>query len=267
MKKHVSARIVIMMDRYANHKGTQETKENKICERAKKKGRMEMMRGFKILMAVFSAVMFTQIAHAQSPAPSACDPDYYQSLESRAWLEAQREITQNQNLITKPDSVLAYSCFDLLTAQLAKYAREMFSESTDFGAQLQPTSMDQALNDSVLSAGMSYMGNFSHSYRGGRSSEGPYDWDTQFKNHGKPYKCQIMANIWQEAKCSNFAEKSNDGFYTFAQYASNPDLRQFPESCSNDVSGQIMNDAMGLSGLKTSNETPWQEDEAIPASR
>ena len=69
-------------------------------------------KGFlRSTLAVFSGVFFaallcSSISYAQN---SPCDPDYYESLEARAWLEAQREITQNQNLIYKPDSALEYT--------------------------------------------------------------------------------------------------------------------------------------------------------------
>ena len=84
-------------------------------------------------------------------APSPCDPLYYDSLESRGWLEAQREITQNQNLIFKADSVLEYTCFDRFANELAQHARDMFSESTRWGGVLSAASMDRALDRQVRS--------------------------------------------------------------------------------------------------------------------
>ena len=36
-----------------------------------------------------------------------CDPDFLEVMEARAWEEAQREITQNANIIARPDSVLS----------------------------------------------------------------------------------------------------------------------------------------------------------------
>lgn len=62
-----------------------------------------------------------------------CDPEYFESLKARAWLEAQREITQNQNLIFKPDSVFEYTCFDLYVNELADHAKDMFSETRRWG--------------------------------------------------------------------------------------------------------------------------------------
>lgn len=55
-----------------------------------------------------------------------CDPAFYDVLSDRAWMEAQREITQNQNIITRPDSVLSMSCFDQFLDQQAWYADNFF---------------------------------------------------------------------------------------------------------------------------------------------
>ena len=77
-----------------------------------------------ILALCFS---FINTARAQAIASDSCDPNYYDSLASRAWLEAQREITQNQNLIFKPDSVLEYSCFAQNIRQIVNNKDQLFS--------------------------------------------------------------------------------------------------------------------------------------------
>ncbi len=51
-----------------------------------------------------------------------CDPEFWHVLNNRAWQEAQREITQNANLIPRPDSVLSLSCFDQWLDHLGSYA-------------------------------------------------------------------------------------------------------------------------------------------------
>ncbi len=55
-----------------------------------------------------------------------CDPAFYDVISNRAWMEAQREITQNQNIVTRPDSVLSMSCFDQFLDQQAWYADNHF---------------------------------------------------------------------------------------------------------------------------------------------
>ncbi|MGB0719579.1 MAG: hypothetical protein ACPGRX_03845 [Bdellovibrionales bacterium] len=176
-------------------------------------------------------------------ADSPCDPDYYDTLEARAWLEAQREITQNQNLIFKPDSVLEYTCFDNHLKELAQHAADMFSETTRWESILPSTSMDTALTNLVTSAlGVYDTSNFNHDLLGGRIT----DWSpitAPSEASGKAYKldsstsggsyaCDIMQAVWMKAKCMNFIDVSaEDGFFTFEQYESDPDKRFLPTRC------------------------------------
>lgn len=55
-----------------------------------------------------------------------CDPEFWDVLTDRAWMEAQREITQNQNLIPRPDSVLEITCFDSFLDELGSYSDSNF---------------------------------------------------------------------------------------------------------------------------------------------
>ena len=58
-----------------------------------------------------------------------CDPEFFDVMSNRAWLEAQREITQNANLITKPDSVLSLSCFNQFLNTASSYADDNFPDN------------------------------------------------------------------------------------------------------------------------------------------
>ena len=60
-----------------------------------------------------------------------CDPDFMEVLENRAWESAQREITQNANLIARPDSVLSVMCFDSWLDDLADYSESNFPGDPD----------------------------------------------------------------------------------------------------------------------------------------
>lgn len=174
-------------------------------------------------------------------APSACDPNYYESLESRAWLEAQREITQNQNLIFKPDSVLEYTCFDRHLGVLADQSGNaqatggMFSETGRWDPRVlgnnQATHMDDALTRLVSQALNQYQqANFNHSFLGGRSSTSS---TLQASVQPGAYNCNFMNQIWQEAKCMGFIDNAtNDGFFTFEQYQSSGDKRFLPTQCT-----------------------------------
>jgi hypothetical protein len=79
--------------------------------------------------------------------PPTCSPKAMDVIEARAWAEAQREMAQNQNLISKSDSILEYTCFDRFLEVFADKtdASYMFSENddlpysggiTDFAAEL-----------------------------------------------------------------------------------------------------------------------------------
>ncbi len=114
------------------------------------------------------------------PAETPCDPEYFKSLKSRAWLEAQREITQNQNLIFKPDSVFEYTCFDLYVNELADHAKDMFSETKRWGEVpgIDDKSMDRALQAVVGDALKDYVDtNFDRIGGSNNQNVGGEGWD------------------------------------------------------------------------------------------
>lgn len=191
------------------------------------------------------------IAQAQI-APSPCDPAYYQSLEQRAWLEAQREITQNQNLIFKPDSVLAYTCFQGNLLELGDHADEMFSENTRWGTDVlgsdQALHMNTALGDLVADAlGVYLDGNFTSAsdrrFLGGRSTISRPDPSTYTDvPNGGSYTCDVMQQVWDISKCYNFQARTHDGFFTFENYAADTTgKRMLPEPCGGEPTGLYTN--------------------------
>jgi len=60
-----------------------------------------------------------------------CSPEFWDVMKDRAWMEAQREITQNANLIPRPDSVLSLSCFHSYLEGQADYQEENFPQEPD----------------------------------------------------------------------------------------------------------------------------------------
>lgn len=172
---------------------------------------------------------------------TSCDPNYYDSLEARAWLEAQREITQNQNLIFKPDSVLEYSCFDSHIAQMIESADNLFSQSSTWGSV--GGNMGNAMQSVHATAGAYITSNFNHNYLGGRHSSGT-TWPANASKGG--YTCPVMETIWLQAKCLDFIHQpGHDGFFTFADYHSREDMRRLPASC-----GATVANAFGQGGGK-----------------
>lgn len=203
-------------------------------------------------------------------APSPCDAEYYKSLNARAWLEAQREITQNQNLIYKPDSVLEYTCFNRQLNVLALQATSMFSETTRWGSDVlgsdQSRHMDDALEDLVEAAVVSYIdANFEDfNLLGARfnssanSGYAPANLDHAFPASvtGGGYACDIMNQVWAAAKCGDFIANNNeDGFFTFAQYQASPDKRFLPQRCT-AIGARWDLEMRASTGINT----PWIED-------
>jgi hypothetical protein len=191
-------------------------------------------------------------------APQTCDPDYWQSMSAKAWMEAEREIIQNKNLIYKPDSVMEYVCFDSFMMHSAKYVGDIFTHTKYFdGQEIIPRgkkdiSLEYTLTSAVTDSLKTYLtNNFSHTFFGDRakhmvtstSDYAPGDASAMGK-----YACGIMRNVWATAKCENFIDNSefddNDGFYPFETLKPGPggkkeikgykeitDPRQFPTQC------------------------------------
>lgn len=186
-------------------------------------------------------------------ADDTCDNDYWESLKSRAWLESQREITQNQNLIAKPDSVLEYSCFDKQLNVLAWYAKPggpLFSGLRTWGDP--GTNMRLALQRLTGDALIQYeRQNFNHDYVGGRMVGSKYTMSPIIENPN--YSCDEMDKVWKYAKCMDFIDKPHDEFFTFAEHAAD-DKRKLPEPCENsDKWGENIRKATG-------GGVPWNRD-------
>lgn len=241
--------------------------------------RLAVLSALLLSLTTFSAL--AQIVPPASPPPvpaaTPCDPQYSQSLSARAWLEAQRELTQNQNLIYKPDSVLEYTCFNRYLNTLAQQANSMFSDNTGrWGGGIGADTLDNALAALVQAAAVEYIGaNFentggaaggSYDLLGGRLSDGVTvpsmtgPRDHEFTNIIAPggYSCQVMNSVWNAAKCvDSIANPAEDGYFTFQQYgASATDKRYLPLRCGSIATR--WRDEYNAA-LVTAN-TPWTED-------
>ncbi len=194
---------------------------------------------FMLVMMSGSTMIATQSKAVSIIADSPCDTLYYETLSARAWLEAQREISQNQNIILKPDSVFQYTCFDGLMRELADAGNNMLSETNSYGGPLSSGSFESALNNLVNNSLIQYIGNnFGTSGAGGYNLLGGHtagmgiyhDPSTVSSGSNSPYTCDIMGRVWQAAKCINFVSNSaTDGFLTFGEYASGTlDVRHLP---------------------------------------
>ncbi len=212
------------------------------------------------LLAIALCIGITSANAQNAPdiAPQPCDTEYWKQMSARAWMEAEREIMMNQNLIFKPDSVLEYTCFDQMVNLTASKGGKIFSHTNYFGQPIMEEGDDigltRSLDKVVYSALQTYInGNFGHDFLGGRAQKltiGNKDSQLVPPVPGveEGYLCNTMANVWQAAKCANFidndAYKNTDGFYPFktikghngtpavAGYDSIQETRLFPTSCA-----------------------------------
>ncbi len=225
-----------------------------------------MKRTFLIAASIFSVTFLPFSAFAQSGeiAEQACDPAYWTTMKERAWLEAEREIMQNQNLIFKPDSVLEYTCFDKFLNHAAKNLGDIFVHTNYFGDPIiarteNPEGQGHAIKTAVFDAMKSYLeSNYDPDFLSGRAPKmqkppgitnlgnAP---EVTTENGNNYSNCRVMAEVWMASKCLNFAEDEfvSDSFHPFVTIEKGPnskvddvpgyttyeDVRIWPTLCSN----------------------------------
>ena len=194
------------------------------------------MRILLLFTVLVLATWLPAPSHAQDIAEQPCDPQYWRQLSARAWLESEREIMQNQNLIFRPDSVLQYVCFDQFMGITAEKGGNIFVHTKYFSTEEiikrdQPEGMDLALTAVVGEALSAYQQkqfkNQGESkdfvFLGGRADKmstasSDYKLESDAKKHNN-YTCQNMSHVWKAAKCANFVDNHHfadtDGFYPF----------------------------------------------------
>ncbi|MCB1530490.1 MAG: hypothetical protein KDJ42_05730 [Alphaproteobacteria bacterium] len=232
------------------------------------------MRHYIILFFALALGVFcgTTRGYAVEIAPQPCDPNYWTTLKERAWMEAEREIMQNQNLIFKPDSVLEYTCFDKYVSHGAKWLGDIFVHTYYFGKQIikrgeHPHAQEIALQLVVTNALKEYLkGSFQYEFFAERSPllRNPPGITNSFPitdaTTMKSYSCKVMKEVWKAAKCINFIDgepfKISDGLHPFITLKPGPeggetvpgydvfgDVRKWPEYCDDPIKGQEWVDA------------------------
>ncbi len=243
-------------------------------------------------MALVACSLGLSVAHASPTTP--CDPEYMDALEARAYMEAQREVSQNQNYILKPDSVLEYTCFDWFLAHFSEdqnwggsCAAYPFSDSCRWGSVfMQPAySIWGSVNGVVVSALKAYLtGQFDYPNRYYLYGRDPND--RYYSGSGtslpstinKPttptsYGCTEMETVWLYAHCYNFAQEADhDAFYQFDWYKANDPRINNPtktpdwagNTCtvatpysSNDAIIEAFNGAANDAKYDLTTENPW----------
>lgn len=212
-------------------------------------------------------------------APQTCDTQVWQTMEMRARMETEREIMQNQNLIFKPDSILAYTCFDKFAEHTAQYVGPLFTHTTYWGGKEivpwgSPDGMDHAIQGAVLKSMDTYLqSNFPYSMLGGRGDElggnGLSTYTTSMTGKGS-YSCDRMNNVWKTAKCINFIHNDGfsdtDGYYPFIDmkghdggedvkgYQTINETRVFPSALACTGSTPVYQNTWYVAWLKSRNE-------------
>jgi hypothetical protein len=208
---------------------------------------------FKLSLVVMLALLIgnmplvkTSKAAEVDIAEQPCDTQYWKQMSARAWMEAEREIMMNQNLIFKPDSVLEYTCFDRMARLTAHKGGDTFTHTTYFGQPIIQKTDEQGLPKSINKVVYAVLepyiqGNYSHDFLGGRAQRLSIDnKDSQIEPPLNPldgdYVCNYMANVWKAAKCANFVDNAafeqTDGFYPFEGikgHNGTPDVKGYDE--------------------------------------
>jgi hypothetical protein len=202
-------------------------------DRKDRKTNMILKHGIVVVLALVAIAAFVPFGNkscASGIAPQTCDTEVWKTMEFRARMEAEREIMQNQNLIFKPDSILAYTCFDKFAEHAAQHGGRLFTHTTYWGGKEiipwgKPDGMDHAMTEVVLKSMDKYIqANFPYDMLGGRGQdlgggEGLKPYVTSQTGKGD-YACNVMNNVWKVAKCVNFVHndkfQDTDGFYPYA---------------------------------------------------
>ena len=218
-----------------------------------------------------------------------CDADLMNQIYAKAYLEAERQNMTAEATIRKPDSVLAYSCFDQMASLAATKAAGIFSESTQWDGKrvpitaseriertgeintlnidntrpveintvMNPDRMDQAIENYIFDSLESYLiGQYPHSFVG---QEMPLGIAIPFNISSGGYNCAFMAQVHQWTKCDNF-QNAHDGFYDFETLTS-LNIRQLPTACeaipelmNKDIIDVVSNEGFQYSSFQKQDE-------------
>ncbi|MCD8566609.1 MAG: hypothetical protein LRY36_01585 [Alphaproteobacteria bacterium] len=185
-----------------------------------------------------------------------CDGDVMNQIHARAFLESQRENMINQTAIRKPDSVLAYTCFDQYAGIAAQNAPKTFSESEDWSGKSislsvtgQPAGSYPATRTMQVSMGSGHIDNLMNNMGYAPiqtfvNTNFPYDFlgdtltEVSYKLGGSVQKtsslnCGVMQAIWAVAKCENFQinPQLSQTFFSFKDLAEK-DIRTLGKACN-----------------------------------
>ena len=172
-------------------------------------------------IVVFSAVL----PYAPLPAAaSGCDSAFMSKMQERAWMEAQREVMNNEKAIWKPDSVLALSCFKGQVNDL----EISYSRDECVGGSGACAGSDD-VTEEVTDGATGYLGSAYPSNLGGGNTT------IAQKPDAAPGDCDSQDKLWEEAKCANVDPVNS--FPSFEDLSST-DNRTAPTACTTNPTGE-----------------------------
>jgi hypothetical protein len=190
--------------------------------------------GFLVMATVMTAqtkpVCANGVSTSTGVTPFAvCEPQFLQTLNQRAWMEAQREVQLNNAIITKPTSVLSLSCFDSAKTKMSDGNGTTFSDGGNNSSNL-----SGAINNTI--------GTFYDDYISTNFDEPNTPWGSG---------CGRIQTIWSQIKC---AAVNSAHFVTFGALADagNDTIRDTGAyTCSN------------WGGLQTNYQNGWRSSVSL----
>lgn len=144
-------------------------------------------RSNKLLLSVLSVACIVLPSYAAFAAPiEGCDPKVLAAMQAKAQAQVAYDVAITDQMINKPDSVLATTCFNQSAGVSAKEGGAIFSE--DFTADLDP----------VVSTALE---NFYDVFEDAVGNDsGVVDYTSAATQLQPTYNCQEMEELWTQVK-------------------------------------------------------------------
>ncbi len=134
---------------------------------------------------------------------AACDADFMNQIYARAFIESDREVAVAQQYVTKPNSVLEFSCFDTVAKEFLETYNPVFSADTSSpGAVPEGRSYSNFIKLSVQSH---LSTSYGHDYVSSGTGEA-------YSDELSP--CDSLMSAQFLSRCANF-DTLGEGFYSF----------------------------------------------------
>lgn len=148
-----------------------------------------------------------------------CATDTWTAMVNQSVMQTRREMMYNERFVAKPDSVLAYSCFEKTLTDYTGKNVGVFSttkawvnkqidiagKTLTVNKELGSDTMDGAIRNAAIVPTESYLnGMFNHNFLGGMMTDsGASDDESSAQVNAA---CGKMMEVWNAAKCTNFSD-------------------------------------------------------------